>query len=110
SFLSGHATPRPGDEFVVPIGSALGRSAQHDLPAFACVGFETALSGNVAAGIVIDEEMELSDALRDRDEPEALVAQRCPARDVGEGASGKRALDAFGEAKLAIPRCDEPDR
>ena len=39
------------------------------------------LLGESASGIIVDEQIELTHAFRDRNKAEALVPKRCPARD-----------------------------
>ena len=80
-----------------------------DGPAFERMALERAFRRQLAASVVIDKEMELGDALRDRDERKALITQRCPARNSGERASRKRALDTFGDTKLSIDYREKSD-
>jgi hypothetical protein len=39
------------------------------------------LLGESASGIIVNEQVELTHALRDRNKAEALVPERCPARN-----------------------------
>ena len=80
-----------------------------DGPAFERMALERAFHRQLAACIVIDKEMELGDALRDRDERKALITQRCPARNPRECASRKRAFDTFGDAQHSIDRGEQSD-
>ena len=75
-----------------------------DCPAFERMALECTFRRQFAACIVIDKEMELGDALGDRNERKALIAKRCPARNAGKCASRERAFDTFGDAENSIDR------
>ncbi len=45
------------------------------------VSLQRSLFRESASGIIVDEQMEFTHALRDRNEADALVPERCPARD-----------------------------
>ena len=80
-----------------------------DGPAFERMALERAFHRHLAACIVIDKEMELGDALWDRDERKALITQRCPAWNAVECTSRERAFYTFGDAKHSIDRGEQSD-
>ena len=71
-----------------------------DRPPIAGISGQATRRGQLAASIVIDEEVKLGHALGHADETEALIAQGRPDGNAGESMAD-RALDPLGKAKLA---------
>ena len=77
------------------------------MPPFTEIRIAPTSSCKVAARIVIDEEMEVAHALRNGNQAEAFIAQRCPGRDTGERIGRHRALNAFGETEPSLGGCEQ---
>jgi len=56
---------------------------------------------------MVDEQVQFAHAFRDRYEAKTLIAERGPARDLGQGPGSKRALDTFGKAEPPVDRFEE---
>ena len=80
-----------------------------DRPPIAGISGQATRRGQLAASIVIDEEVKLGHALRHADETEALIAQGRPDGNAGESIGRHRALDTLGEAELAGGRSEKAD-
>src|SRR5690606_5636678 len=90
---------RPPLEDVVPVETEFVRPVGNEAPISALVGLACSGLGEIAPGVVIEKEVELTDALGNRDETEALVAERSPARNLKQLHRRKRCLDALGQAQ-----------
>jgi hypothetical protein len=80
-----------------------------DRPPFAGISGQATRRGQLAASIVIDEEVEFGHALGHAHETETLIAQGRPGGDAGKSIGGHRALDPLGKAELAGGRSEEAD-
>src|SRR3546814_15207566 len=56
---------------------------------------------------MIDEQVQFAHALRDRYETKTFIAERGPARDLGQGLGSKRALDTLGKAEPSFDRIEQ---
>src|SRR3546814_20460341 len=63
--------------------------------------------GEFAPCIMIDEQVQFAHALRDRYETKTFMAERGPARDVGQCLGSKRALDTLGKAEPPFDRIEQ---
>ena len=72
-----------------------------DRPPIAGISGQATRRSQLAASIVIDEEVKLGHALGHADETEALIAKGRPDGNAGESIGRHRALDPLGQAKLA---------
>ena len=80
------------------------------VPPLPLVSLARSLLGQIAAGIGVDEQVQLADALGDRHQPEPLVAERRPARDAEQLPSRERAFDSLGKPKPPAAGKAEPHR
>ena len=78
-----------------------------DRPPIAGISGQATRRSQLAASIVIDEEVKLGHALRHADETEALIAQGRPDGDAGKSISRHCALDPFSKAEQAGGRSEE---
>src|SRR3546814_8365005 len=71
------------------------------------IGTTRAFFGEFAPCIMIDEQVQFAHALRDRYETKTFIAERGPARDLGQGLGSKRALDTLGRAEPSFDRTEQ---
>src|SRR3546814_14034649 len=83
------------------------RATRDDRPAFAGIGTTRAFFGEFAPCIMIDEQVHFAPALRDRYETNTFLAERGPARDLGQGLCSKPALHNLRKAAPSLPRTDQ---
>src|SRR3546814_5806472 len=86
---------QPRLQGVIPVFAFSARATRDDRPAFAGIGTTRAFFGEFAPCIMIDEQVQFAHALRDRYETKTFIAERGPARDLGQGLGSKRALDTL---------------
>ena len=80
-----------------------------DGPTIFGIGFKASRCSEVAAFVMIDEEMEVGNAFRNGHQAEPLIAQCCPAWDASERFGRQSAFNAFGETKPAVFWCKQPN-
>src|SRR3546814_10080953 len=98
---------QPRLQGVIPVFAFSARATRDDRPAFAGIGTTRAFFGEFAPCIMIDEQVQFAHALRDRYETKTFIAERGPARDLGQGLGSKRALDTLGKAEPSFDRIEQ---